>query len=57
MRESSDVCVASVLGVRFSSFLVRNVKRKRQRDSEEGFVIPLGWYSCRIENVNFLVLH
>ena len=29
MRESGDVCVTSVLGVRFFPFLVRDVKRGR----------------------------
>ena len=39
----------------FFSFVVLDVKRRRCRDSKEGFVVTSGCSSCRIENTIFLL--
>ena len=43
----------SFLGALFSSFLVRDVKKRRHGDSEEGVAVTLGYRSCHTENTFF----
>ena len=53
VRESRDACTTSLLGALFFSFLVREMKRRRLRDREEGVAITSGCRSHRTENTFF----
>ena len=56
VQESRDADAMSLLKAQFS-FSVQDMKRRRHRDSVEGFVVTSGCSSCQIENAIFLLLH
>ena len=57
VRESRDASATSLLGTLFSSFLVRDVKRRIRRDRDKGVAVIWACRRRQTENAFFLLLH
>ena len=53
VQKSCDTCATSLLGALFFPFLVREVKKRRFRDKDEGIAVTTGCSSRRTENTFF----